>query len=77
MLSFNNIIHIIILIFIGKIGCVALKDRDFRKIPLKRRWPRKIPSNAKALNETTIPLDFAVMPVNLDKNTPKLCIFHL
>ena len=55
----------------GKIGSVASKGCDLRKIPLKEFGPVKYHWKVHTWTESTILLDLSVRSVNLDQNTPK------
>ena len=62
--------HTVILYF-GKIGLIALKDRDFRKIQPKDWAPVKYHRKVEMWTESSTLLDLSVSSVNLDINTPR------
>ena len=57
--------------FFGKIDLIALKDRDFRKIPPKAWAPVKYHRKIEMWTESSTMLDLSVSSVNLDRNTPR------
>jgi len=52
-------------------GLIALKDRDFRKIPPKAWAPVKYHRKVEMWTESSTLLDLSVSSVNLDRNTPR------
>ena len=66
-------------IFFLKIGLIALKDRDFCKIPPKAWAPVKYHRKVEMWTESSTLLDLSVSSVNLDRNTPDhfLTIHHM